>query len=312
MASYKNSKFLKIVFSCALVVLSLCATSMFQLDGAGPAAVIDEEGRPAAALSRLLSVLAVKHDGTLQSIVDATQKAWMRPAGTERWDLVDSLPAEIAERIKPLCIELGLIKEVPPREKHYTYAFLLGATLPAVIGRLAYLFYNWKQGVHFNKLVILAGQRDLRENETLDIVLRSDVIAIGDREMLKDKWKSVKTEKDMMQAIIEESVLPNGMRESIAVEVVDAPKKLVDGKLVRPTTGDTVNAWLEKQPAPGTCIAISSQPHVLYQQAVLATLLPKEFPVETIGFQEKGHTKITEILDALARFLYQENKRRQK
>jgi len=166
--------------------------------------------------------------------------------------------------------------------------------------------------MRFDELVVLTGQRDLMAEETLDVIMKSKLLTIVDRERLERRWSSVKTEKDMMQVIIEESDLPEALRKHVKVTVVDAPKKFVNGKLARPTTGDTVNAWMEKQPEAGSCVAISSQPHVLYQQAVLATLLPENFHVETIGYQENGHAKIAETLDALARFLYQENIRRKK
>lgn len=305
-------RFFKIGFFCALIALCSCAKGTVQLQGASPAIVIDDKGHPTEAMRRLLEVLAIKHDNTLKSIVEETQKAWLRPAGTERWELVDKLPAETIKHINPLFEELGLVKEVQPQEKHYSYALLLGARMSTFIQRLAYLIDNWNQGLRFDELVVLAGQRDLMSEETLDIVLRSDAIVIADHEKLKTKWQSVKTEKDMMQEILAECTLPKEMRERVIITVVDAPKKLVDGTLVRPTTGDTVNAWMEKHPEPGSCIAISSQPHVLYQQAVIATLLPKDFNVETIGRRAKDSVKIAEILDALARFLFQEQKRRQK
>jgi hypothetical protein len=311
MANFMSSRALKINFFCVLVFLCSCAKDTVQLQGAHSSIVIDENGHPTAAMARLLEVLAVKHDGTLKSIVDATQKQWLRPAGTERWELVDTMSAETIEQVKPLFKELGFIDEVRPSKKHYTYALLLGSRESNFIHRLAYLIDNWNKGMRFDQLVLLAGQRDLMEEETLDVVLQSDAIVISDHEELKSKWSSVKTEKDMMQEILAQCVLPKEMREKTVITVVDAPKKLVAGKLVRPTTGDTVNAWMEKNPAPGSCVAISSQPHVLYQQAVLASLLPKNFSVETIGRQGKS-PKIAEVLDAVARFLYQEQKLRQK
>ena len=39
---------------------------------------------PSKALLELLSLLNIKHDASLKSIVSATQAAWLRPAGLER------------------------------------------------------------------------------------------------------------------------------------------------------------------------------------------------------------------------------------
>ena len=312
MVNFMYSRIFKMKFFCVLLLLCSCTKDTIQLCAASPDVAIDEKGHPTETLRRLLKFLAVEHDGTLKSVVEGTQKAWLRPAGTERWELVDTLTPEVVAKIKPLFDELMLTKEVPAQKGHYMYALLLGSRMANFIERLSYLIHVWNKGLRFDELVVLAGQRDLMSEETLDLIMQSDMLKFADNEKLKSKWGSVKTEKDMMQVIIEESVLPETMREKIAVTVVDAPKKLVNDKLVRPTTGDTVNAWLAKKPVPGTCVAISSQPHVLYQQAVLSTLLPKDFQVETIGRQGKVPVKTAEILDALARFLYQEQNRRQK
>ena len=81
------------------------------------------------------------------------------------------------------------------------------------------------------------------------------------------------------------------------------------GTLVRPTTADTITEWLKTEPQPGTIIAISDQPHCLYQQAVLKALLPSNFDVETVGNGTSEKTSVALMLDALGRALYQENQR---
>jgi hypothetical protein len=48
----------------------------------------------------------------------------------------------------------------------------------------------------------------------------------------------------------------------------------------------------------------------VYQQSVLVTYLPKSFPVETIGPTGTEEITCAEILDARARFLFQEKLRR--
>ena len=52
--------------------------------------LVDQSGNPSKQLLQLLSVLEIKHDGSLQSIVDATQKDWLqaiRPGNKERWEI---------------------------------------------------------------------------------------------------------------------------------------------------------------------------------------------------------------------------------
>jgi hypothetical protein len=88
--------------------------------------------------------------------------------------------------------------------------------------------------------------------------------------------------------------------------VADAPKKKnTQGVLVRPTTGDTVTAWLALHPQPGSYLAISSQPHVLYQGIFLKRALPDTFNGETIGYASERQ-KMVVYADSFARALHNE------
>src|SRR3989344_6686161 len=80
------------------------------------------------ALLQLLEVTGVSHDGTLSSIVEETQKHWLRPIGIERWEMTD-LDKETREKVFVLADQLGFIQECRPTQKEYDYAILLGATV---------------------------------------------------------------------------------------------------------------------------------------------------------------------------------------
>jgi len=56
----------------------------------------------------------------------------------------------------------------------------------------------------------------------------------------------------------------------------------------RPTNGYTIE-WLKLNPIPGSCIAISNQPFVLYQQTVIKILLTYLFQVESFGAVSKDN-----------------------
>ena len=56
---------------------------------------------------------------------------------------------------------------------------------------------------------------------------------------------------------------------------------------------------------PGNILAISNQPYVGYQNAVLQNLLPNTFGIETVGKSASPNIKITTALDTLARWLQQ-------
>src|SRR5271166_1891688 len=49
-------------------------------------AIVDENGKPSAALLELLSKTHMNHDGTLETIFAKTQETWLRSAGKERWE----------------------------------------------------------------------------------------------------------------------------------------------------------------------------------------------------------------------------------
>lgn len=79
--------------------------------------------------------------------------------------------------------------------------------------------------------------------------------------------------------------------------------------LVRPTTGDTVDSWLQSNLISGSCLVISNNPYVGYQDSVVRTLLPNDFKIETVGNKCSLSVVIAVYLDNLVRWLYQEQKR---
>ena len=59
---------------------------------------------------------------------------------------------------------------------------------------------------------------------------------------------------------------------------------LIEGKLRRANTADTINNFLEnnevKKLGEDNVLAVSNQPYIIHQNAQIVTLLPNEFPVE--------------------------------
>jgi hypothetical protein len=111
----------------------------------------------------------------------------------------------------------------------------------------------------------------------------------------------------MIQFLYDHSHMTDAMKK-IPVQLISAPMISEEsGILRRPLTADTLSAWLATNPTPGTCLAISNQPYVAYQQTVLKTLLPSDFSVQTVGAATSEPTeKISIMLDTLARILFQE------
>ncbi len=269
-----------------------------------------ENDKPTHVLTELLNFLQIKHDGTKIGIVKATQQpqpeGLMRAAGKERWE-IENWPIENQKKLQSYLDNLGMRAALVPQKKQYEYAVILGATLPAMRARVAYLKKLWlEQGIRFNQLVFLTGQRPAAPNETKENVLDADNGQLS----FKTDWqlKEMPTnETEFARLIMEQSALPKEWQEITTTFVDTPPTVKKDGTTIRPTTPDTIKFWLDSyKPKPGSIIAISGQPHAHYQDATLRTYMPSEFQVETVGSAQSDQTTDAVVLDALARWIYQE------
>ncbi len=242
---------------------------------------------PSPALEKLLNVLNVSHGSDLQSIVDATQKSWLQK-DKERWEF-EKRDEDKKDLLLPIFRELGMIDTVDASNTMYDYALVYGATYGSVVARIDHLVSQYKRGVRFNQVVLLTGQRRLGSYAA-------------------DKELPYPTETEMMLALWKTMPMPATLR-SVPLVLVDAPEQERNGRLVRPTTQDTLVEWLKTNPAPGTCLFVSNQPFSGYQEAVAKSVLPSSFTIETIGRQADSKMPIAVLLDNLARWIYQENKR---
>ena len=204
-----------------------------------------------------------------------------------------------------------LIKLNLPKKK-YEYAIVLGSTFSNFLTRLAKLLRIYNEGTRFKKLIIHTGARPLDPTKESKNILFNH--SNGEVPIRKD-WQPTQvplTEADMVRMVLDRAELPAGFKDSVKIDIIDAPmQKNKDGSLRRPNTGDVVKLWLSQGIQPGTVLAITNQPYVLYQHAVLKTLLPTTFNIETAGSAIKSPIHVGIILDSLARWLYQENQYQQ-
>jgi len=204
---------------------------------------------------------------TEAEIVAEAQRLWMQQ-GKERWEFTSRYES-LRPQLWPLFEEMGMVREVKPTQTHYSTVLLLGALLERVQARIDYLAQT---EVTYDQIVFLTGQRPLRESE-------------------KNQLPLLETEAQMVRWVYERSALP----KNVPVLWIDAPMKGTQ----RPNTADTISAWLKTNPLPESCLAISNQPYVRYQGAVLQRLVP--FPVETVGPSILGNPSVDLMLDTLAR-----------
>lgn len=273
--------------------------------------LVTQSGTIKDEIYQLLELSQINCNKSLNEVVNATQKTqgaggWLRKPGAERWD-VEELCNDVSKSNTYMALfeALDMTKEIEPSKNHYTYVFLLGATIRPVRSRLAHLIKLWNSGVRFDNIVVLGSDRDLDqkiENET--VLYHSDILPI------KSDWKRPETppttEYEMMKMVFDQVTLPSEL-DKVALLWVNTPKiKTAAGIFRNPNTSDTIKSWLATSPQKGSVLSISNQPYVGYQHACLKTYIPQEFTVETIGYAASEKEKIAILFDTLARWLYQE------
>lgn len=233
-------------------------------------------------LKQFLKVMEVPNDGTLPSIIEATQKTWIRSAGKEIWHIENKLSEIQAKAVMDYCSKNRFFIEIMPTQKSYDYAVILGATVATMKKRIGFLEKIAQSGVHFKQVVLLSGARPLD--------LKIEIAPEG-----------CQTEGEAMAYLWKACPFEQIGSKQVASAHFDCP--MVEGK--RPTTADTYNLWLASKPKAGSCFMISNQPYCLYQQLVAEAIMPKEFTFETVGpASDPSKANPAALLDTIARCLY--------
>ncbi|MFI0434937.1 MAG: hypothetical protein ACH350_04310 [Parachlamydiaceae bacterium] len=272
--------------------------------------LFDEHGQPRVKLLQLLECVGMEPlhptEKAVIQINDWAQKHLLRKG--ERWQEQTDRFEELKPKIKPLLTELGFVDATFPRFKEYQGAIVHGALLPRVRLRLHDLVQQWKMGVRFSRLYFLSSERPL------DIQQENDKSFLDDtRSLLKIKkdWlpplEFPKTESEMTRLVWEQSDIPEEMRNNVEVCFVNASmKKDSKGeKTIRPTTDETVEAWLKTSPPIGRYLAITNAPYTNRQDFVIRSLSPPEYGFDTVGSAASEQEKMAIFLDELARFIFQ-------
>ena len=272
--------------------------------------LLTDDGQPSPLLQDLLKELNVQHNDTLTDIVGKTQKAWLRPAGKERWHIVPSGKQYDEKKVKVLLRKLGYMERVLPCQDQYDYALIHGGSVTSLRTRLAYLINLYQQGTRFGKIIFLSGQRPLDpEQEGSAILLDKHNNVLPFKEGWNFDGVLPHNEYELARFVFEQAKIPVEMQKIEAIFVNAQGKTEADGTYHRPTTEDTIREWLTSNPLPGTCVAVSHQPYVSYQHSVLMTFLPDTFGLDTVGERSSETLGVEVYLDTVARHLYQEHKR---
>lgn len=268
-------------------------------------ALVDKNNQPTPSFLELLDKTACFHDGTLSSIVESTQQ-WLRPKETERWEYnVNTIPmnVDLLHLFKNLC----LVQEIKPSQKSYDYALFLGGSLDDVRTRLAYLLTLWNKGIRFGSLVILTGQRSLDKQIEGKELLLNNTMQLPYKRNWHFNGQFPTTESEMIKFVFEQTDTPKEWQKLPCISINTPIQQMENGSFRRPNTEDTIIEWLRKyHPHSGAILAISNQPFIGYQNAVLQKNMP-HFTIETVGAAYSGNESIATIFDALARWIYNKN-----
>jgi len=255
---------------------------------------LTEENKPTKGLIELLSLDGLySPDDTLATLQEKTQKSWIQVVqgkeGRERCDLKDS-PQEIAKKaevIKAASL-MGIFNASLPSRTHYTYAIVLGGFRDGIIFRLQELVKLWQQGVRYDTLYFLTGERTLRADKDGDLI-------------------DCKTEYDLCKLIWQKHEVPEAMRQALVDKVffVNASR----GTNARPGTKELYETWLKEfRPAPGTIVASSHPLYWTLQQLAAVKVLGPDYSLETIApkFQETKfeNNLVSVVHDTVAKCLY--------
>lgn len=233
-------------------------------------------------LLTLLEHFQLKHDGTFASILEITQKAWLRPQGKERWEVDDSFSTEDREAVLTYYLQTGKLKSRYPLKKVYQAGAICGSTTDSMKNRIRFLEQLVKSGLQVREIVLLSGSRAL--DPKIDQML-----------------EGCKTEGDAFMTLWKVSDLYS----KNAWKHLEHPMiALQGGSYRRPNTYDTFLLWKGTHPE-GPVLIVTDQPYCCYFEAVAEWAFSKGLKYEVVGKGVSPESQTTStLLDNLARWIY--------
>lgn len=134
---------------------------------ADPKPVINTDGKVAAEVQELWKItgVPVSSDDDLKTYVNLIQKAWFqRSSGKERSEFTDDFKHKKSEILAEFD-KLGWRKAIKPIHQKYDDVYIPAAKAITVQGRINYLVKLYNEGLRFDRLIVLTGQRDLAKGE---------------------------------------------------------------------------------------------------------------------------------------------------
>jgi hypothetical protein len=227
-----------------------------------------------------------------------TQKNFVvRSGNQERWEVkapswIEENTVENTNNLKTL----GFIDKVVPAIDNPDIVVVFGASNAIMQNRINYLEKLYTTGFVFQKVVLLSGERYVKEGLDGTIENLQNIA-------LKYKLNFEKlTEMTLLEEIYLNSPVNNNIIPFISI---DTPK----GDLSRPTTFTTLlkfSDWLSSEPDIGNIILVSNQPYVQYQEAIVSEVLKSanNLQFQVIGDEFVLKNNIQTPVEALGTFIY--------
>ncbi len=271
--------------------------------------ILTHDLQPTRGLKQVLAFFSINPHQPIESIIRITQEKWLR-GPIERWQIAQKTP--ITPQVHQLFSEIGMISALYPTAKHYDYILLLGSDYEGTRARINFLRILLANGIQTKQIVAIGSDRPLDINElrsnssigTTEIEMIKKLLESDESFARSGRWSAKREWRPLHSAPSD----PLSRRtERGNVTFIEAKgKTLADGTFKRATTADTFNAWLASAPKPGSCLLISDQPFIGYQNAVAHSLLKNFWNITTVGPAIDNQTTLEDLLDTLARWLYQE------
>ena len=111
---FKHQKML-LHFLFSISLITICTINSMQQQNNPVSQILSQEtiSKP---LFSILDITGIKHNGTLSSIVEATQKSWLRKEGSERWEMGNQ-GEELRDQLLSPLKSLGVIDKIEPSQK---------------------------------------------------------------------------------------------------------------------------------------------------------------------------------------------------
>jgi hypothetical protein len=267
----------------------------------------DSCGNPSQALIALLNGFGIPHNGSWETIVPETQKAWLKDKNNESW-ILDAGKDSNPEKTFSLFSLVEMTQDVESSSTRYEHALVLGSILQVVRDRLNFLKKEWERGVRFKNLVFLGSDRQLYP------IMEGEKALLHSPYPTRAGWSLQgyfpKNETEMMRFVFDQMDLPEEWRNKIPFLFVHTPSN-TDSK--RPRTIDTYEFWLKSSfPKEGSLLIVASQPFTGRADSIAHYVFAEDFLVETVGpgFTLEKYKEQPQGLgilkDELARWIYQE------